>query len=504
MNLLSPVEDKRRVVPRWRDFRKTTFTGELSGYSAIALPSNVGDSPYLLEHLESWKEDQSIDIASEILFHCLTISRPGMAIEQATYLNGQAEFLTASLNNLVTEVLEGKKEIEIPLSSSGEDLSNLNKQIYSEIHRLKSILKEWPNNAIYWVEIARLYVTLGLQKKADRAIKNALQLAPTNRYVFRSAIRFYLHIGDPEYIFRLFSQYGALYHDPWVLASYVALQDVIKKKNFRIRQIRNLVLKLPEEHTTELAGALATLELNNGAIKSAKKLFNKSIVYPNDNSLAQVVWAESHVGAIADVSKIRLLFDHEARARDYFRNNEIRKSISSCIQWIIDEPFSSKPAIVGSYISSTFMADYDCAKQFCEIGLNANPTDEMLLNNYAVSLARTGNLSKAAYFLESIRDVDENTAMFVTILATKGLILFRSGSSSEGRKLYATSIDLAKKLNLQISQGVAAINLAEEELLVGEQDSEYIENILVRNLGKNLPKEIKDLANKIRRRLLTY
>ena len=44
-------------------------------------------------------------------------------------------------------------------------------------------------------------------------------------------------------------------------------------------------------HTSELASAVATLELNSSNIKRSKRLFDLSLRSPTENSIAQVAWA---------------------------------------------------------------------------------------------------------------------------------------------------------------------------------------------------------------------
>jgi hypothetical protein len=42
-------------------------------------------------------------------------------------------------------------------------------------------------------------------------------------------------------------------------------------------------------HVAELAAALGNVELANGKVKSARRLFQKSLVKPTENAVAQVV-----------------------------------------------------------------------------------------------------------------------------------------------------------------------------------------------------------------------
>ena len=65
-----------------------------------------------------------------------------------------------------------------------------------KIRFLRSVLRDWPRNAICWTQLALSYSRLGINKKAERCINIALSLAPHNRYVLRSASRFFVHIDE--------------------------------------------------------------------------------------------------------------------------------------------------------------------------------------------------------------------------------------------------------------------------------------------------------------------
>ena len=53
-------------------------------------------------------------------------------------------------------------------------------------------------NPIVWVELARLYIMHDQVEKAERALLTALHLAPDNRFVLRSATRFFIHTDQFE------------------------------------------------------------------------------------------------------------------------------------------------------------------------------------------------------------------------------------------------------------------------------------------------------------------
>lgn len=491
----SSIDDKRRLVPRWRSFDKTSLTGELSTKRKDKVNNFNKNNDFFDRHIQAWEKEKNIETASEIIFHSITIGESELSTQQAKYLRAKKN-ITPELLNLVNSVLAGKTE-NIITDKPFSKLNDLRKQFYFEINKLKKLLHQWPRSSIYWVEIARLYSALGERDKAYKAIRTALQLDSDNRFVIRCAIRFFIHVSDYDALEKVFSNYKQLYKDQWVLSAYISLHDSLRKKNLKTKVVKSLITNIGKHETTELSASLASLELENGDIKSAKRLFKSSVINPNDNSLAQIAWAEKHVGRIADISKIEVPFDYEAKTRELFRHDQIDQSLENCMQWMIDEPYSITPAITGSYIASSCVDDLDCAIQFCEIGLNANPNDHVLLNNNAFCKAKTGDIQGAIESLKKIHSVEKNTSLDISLRATTGLVMLRNNSIEEGRRMYKEAIELSNKLNLQDHKALAALFLAEEELRMGEKSKEEIDTLIKVNMPKKVPDHLKKLYKKI-------
>ena len=53
----------------------------------------------------------------------------------------------------------------------------------------------------------------------------ALQLAPTNRHVLRSASRLFLHLDDSERAYDIIAQSDATVDDPWLIAAELSFAD---------------------------------------------------------------------------------------------------------------------------------------------------------------------------------------------------------------------------------------------------------------------------------------
>jgi Flp pilus assembly protein TadD len=64
-------------------------------------------------------------------------------------------------------------------------------------------------------------------------------------------------------------------------------------------------------------------------------------------------------------------------------------------RWFEDEPFSARPAMLGSAIAASAMDDFFEAASIARRGLVSNPDDPGLINNLAFALACDGNLLEA-------------------------------------------------------------------------------------------------------------
>lgn len=139
-----------------------------------------------------------------------------------------------------------------------------------------------PRNAYAWVDLARLYTILGQTSSADRAIRIAISLAPEDRFVLRSAARYFVHMDDPQAPQRLLNGARATRGDPWLIAAEVSVSQVAKRRSLTasIGQRGLDHSQWAPRSSSELAGALGTLLLEDGATQ-----FRANIKSSLDNGL---------------------------------------------------------------------------------------------------------------------------------------------------------------------------------------------------------------------------
>ena len=307
----------------------------------------------------------------------------------------------------------------------------------------------------------------------------AVQLAPDNRFVLRSAGRLWVHLGDPEKAHEIVARSRRTLHDPWLLAAEIALGSIVNRGRRNVKAARRLLGggRFGPVHTSELASALATLELHAGSIKKAKTLFGRSLQEPTENSIAQAVWA----GRQSKRIHVKGSFDEHANAFEAeswscYMAGQWEEATVNALRWFGDQPFSRRPPGHGSFVTAVALQDYTKSRWFAEIGLRANPDDFTLLNNLAFACLNLGQVSEAKQALDRIaRRVDMSARQSIVLTATRGLYAFRTGQLEQGRLLYRSARDEAKRLNGQIGRQIgafASMFYALEEIAVGGPQAE--------------------------------
>ena len=164
---------------------------------------------------------------------------------------------------------------------------------------------------------------------------------------------------------------------------------------------------------------------------------------------------------------------YEANAWFACQDSKWDKALHEAQLWLVDQPFSSRPALLGSYIACSAVEKYDLAVAFAEQGLLSNPKDFILQNNLAFALASRGDIDEASRALRKIDVGGLDDGQRVVFDATVGLVLFRSGNLEAGRSCYRAAIRRGSRLNGPRG-AVARIYYAFEELRAGSADAEAL------------------------------
>lgn len=487
------IEEKdRRVIPNWRSFGTTVSLGELNANSI-----KCEDSPVLSidSYIRDFRNNKSVPFAADLISASVVNGlSDNEDVEKAAQfiLNHQNE-ITVSQRNLANKILYGPTMSQNTIESITIKQLNdcVSEQNYiKKIRELKQYLINFPYNSIAWVELSRCYSILGQEKKALQTMKFAVQLAPNNRFVIRCSTRLFSHYGEIDLAQYVLRHCEMLKTDPWLLSAEVAVNTLrgkvsnLLKRGIEIIDSNNYT----PFSTTELAASIATVHLLSGDRKKSKKMFSKSLISPNDNSIAQIEWVlNSKDKNLFDKNEINIDTQHsyEAMAINNFYNNKLIEALNNTCQWFCDMPFSKRPVMMGSCIAD-LLNNNKLAISFLQKGLMSNANDSQILNNIAYYYALDNNLSEATKYIERIDNKFVGDVDGICITATKGLIQFREKNFESGRELYLRAIKSTTESRNKELNYKAILNYTREEILAR---SEYVETAM------NLVNEMKDMKD---------
>ena len=397
------TDPDRKVIPRLRTFQATRNLGELDPIDVPRLHDKTSGS-FLETKIAAWKRQQTVGHASDLIGTALTIGKLGRdALTAARALRDGRWVISPWTRELADAALgfgmDETRHLKSNYLGMEEPLLNTQVRIF------RQLLREEPNDPVTWVNLAYVYACLGKKKHSTRSMKVAAQLAPDNRFILRSAGRLWVHFGKPERAHRLVARSQRTLYDPWLLAAEIALGSIAGKKPRHVKVARRLISegRFLERHISELASALATLELSSGNQKKAKRLFVQSLQDPTENSIAQASWAaKHHVTIKVDRKYIGRPNAFEAQSLTCYQERNWSGVISNCKNWFHDQPFSRRPAVLGSYVACTALQDHSKAIRFASDGLRANPKDFTLLNNLAFALILSGHIPEAQKALTKV------------------------------------------------------------------------------------------------------
>lgn len=489
---------RRRIVPRWREFQLALQSGELDP-TETRLVSALPPDSFILKKKEEWTNNRTLLFATDFLGVAYVMGHPELAIDAAKFVLEPDSGSSTAAKSIAAKVLR----IPMPLEDSLQaPISADRRDLYEPIRRMKKKRIDQPRNAFVWADLARLYTILGLQEQAKKAMQIAYYLAPLNRYILRSAARLELHLNQPEKAHYLLRNAEITKHDPWLMATEIAISSILEKSSKLIKPGMRIVdgRSLDPFQVCELSSALASVELWKGNSKKAKKLFAFSLQKPNDNALAQAVWATRYV-TIEDLleKKFDPIRAFEAKALMTYFEGKWKKSLEHSRFWLSDEPFSRRPYIHMSFLTSEIFEDHISGTKIIESALRIIPKEPTLLNNLAFSLIHLGKLEEAKKALSKIDLSRCPLSTKICALATSGLLEYRSGRPNEGRDLYHKAIQIAYKESQPWLKARAMIYLAREELLANSSNADNLRQKAINEALKIKEPSLKLLARRLER-----
>lgn len=455
-----PVE--RHMIPRWRSVRRTIEAGEFQR-RAESRPLSRQQLADLRTSKQTWRAEQTVLAASEFVGASLVAGDLADTNEATQTLLSTGD---PCLTSLATSV-DGSRM----LTQAGVALSEGDFRRKAAKARQRTVSD--PRNAVAWADLARHYTALGQTRQAKHALRIARGLAPSSRYLLRITSRFLVHVGDPEAALQLLRDSPRTPTDPWLMSASLGVASVAGK---RVTSLKNARRILEDENfrpveRSDLAAELATILLEAGTDKKSKRLFERSIKDPTDNSLAQAEWASHRIRALGvDLNRADVAFPSEALSRSALEEGKWEIALTAAMQWLQDQPFDSTAAETASYVAVVGLEDWPAAMNAAQIGLRASPANAILRNNLAFALIELGELDEAQWNLQQSFSLALASREPVALQATRGLLAFRRGHHAEGRAGYREAIGRALTDGDREGAAMARSMQLREEVRVGNRD----------------------------------
>lgn len=461
---------QRRIVPRWRPSVLAPSAPEFATVkkpSRPAAPSpDQGGAAF-----RAFIDDQSLGTASEALAEGLLERNSEATKSAATFILHRASQAPGPLLTLARDASGGA----LPGPQSTAD----------DVTRLRALLRLSPRNAAVWADMARHYASEGNKRQALKCMKTALQLAPDHRWMLRTAARFLVHQENAEAAHRLLANHPRSKGDPWLIAAELACAHVAGKAP-KFWKLANDILRFDRfgpAHVSELATAIGMMELEAGNRKQARKLVNRGLIAPTENTLAQVLWAKEakHLGdgtAKLD-TLIRAREDaFEAEFKVSLRRGDLQTALAACQSWTSDEPFAARPKHEKTYLAALL----DDHQSIIRIAEEVTRIDGRVSVGIELNLI-FARLSAGTYDPDDLDQLKRDEARLLGLvkaggpvamhaLANLALFNYRYGNPEVGKVLYREAIDLARKIEGHESAAHAAIFAAREALLTGEETAD--------------------------------
>jgi|GEM_PF-6605737 len=481
--------DKRRVLPqleRTSVYKDTVALPTLSDLSKLnwMRPIVQLKDESLNDKLIEWRKSKDHNLAGNILSQAITLNRIEEFSEVSSYL--LKKYPADDIYNLLFK----------------KGLVDLNIDQRIKYNHEKLALE--PEDAITWTDQAINYMLINDRDEAIKSIESAISIEESMGFVVRNAARIFNLTGDNSRAIKLLKKSEYYRHDPQILSAEIALSQVENRKTTGA-EIGDKLLKdnrYNHREKSELASTLGTIEFFKDNFKRSEQLFDLSLIDPNKNSFAQSLWYKKReilpqqFKAYTDSSEIQ--------THKHSKNNDFQNALVHSFRWMKEEPYSTRPYRVSSYIQGAIFGKHNEAFDLIKIGTesqkqikgdNYSHNEEMGFNNdMAYHLLKANRVLEAKNYLEPLLKLKDSPEKLndlgYVILATLGLYAYKINDSELGKKLYRKTITQFINSGKGYLAGSAFLNFFEEEVNV----SDNIDNLV--KLRRELDDFIPDDSTK--------
>lgn len=519
--MASFIDDlQRNMLPLWRSYRETALAREMDYYGQAELPVRFDR----FENFRGiWRTKQTIINAADLVnaaVACGNRNNPDV-LNAADYLLQHPEECSPLALDVARSISSNlNTPINTPpiISLSFEDqadnlikgLITQEEEIKGRIGLLRKQVHSHCNNPIAYCELARCYANLGMDEKAKQYMDYAVYLAPHSRYIARCAARFYVHVRDFDKAKRVLIANGKVKSDPWVMSAEIAVESLMGRSSNYIQTGRKLVLSgnVSAYSSSELCFAICNEDRDYGKRKDARIMYEKGIIDPNDNSLAQAeFFAKEDSNINLDMSSFsRIAHKNEAETRKALSLGDYQAAFISSLKWMQDYRFEHRPIWFAFGISCDYLKRYDYAINIVKGFIKSNPKDPAAINNLIYALGLSDRIEEAEQELSKI-DIrqyqSENSTNSICLVATCGLIEYRKGNIESGREYYNMAISAANKQKDKKLAAKARLNMIREEIRASDDyDEKLLNEMAVLNTGEKAETEQlkKDILEEVRKK----
>ncbi len=454
---------QRRLVPRWK---LSTAATSARDFSSLKPAPSVRVSPVNQPGaaFESFRVERDIGTAAEALAEAIVEGNQQSSRVAATFLLQHQNEIPSALLNLA-RTANGEMGQRLALETS-------------DVAKTRALLRLSPNNPALWSDLARHHSTHGEKKRASRCMKVAMQLAPNHRWMLRTAARFFVHQEDAEAAHRLLARHPRTKLDPWLIAAELACAQVAGRAPKFWKLANDIVRfdRFSSGNISELATAVAMMEIESGNRRHAKKLILRGLLAPTENTLAQVLWAQDrrHLGddfPMMESLAGKLSDAHEAGFKISLGNGDLANALKASRAWQVDEPFAIRPKHETMYVAS-LLDDHSLSLRTANAArkLDGKLAEGMELNEIFAKLSAGGLQDAEKIQIEArLRTLMARGDVFA-VQATANLALwnYRFGKRELGAMLYKRAIELARRADGYESAAHAAMFATREAILAGE------------------------------------
>lgn len=443
----SSGEDSRNVVPRWRSLGVTTGI-ELKSENRFPNAPNFTAESFSAD-LSVWRSENTLASASDILDLAILTGEVALLSEAI----GKMKPFEASIRpGLIETIRRVYRPAELGQDTIKKmmDLEQNEHYLRKSVAMYKKRILNAPRDVLSYLELARLYTTMGSYNKSEHNLRIALALAPDDRFVLRAITQFYNVVGDIGQALRPLWRSHSIKYDPWVQSAEIASAGLSKRgsriASSAMRGVRGA--KRLNVECTELALGLATLELEAGAKQSKVfQIVRSAVNQSTENALAQAVWLSEKTGRpfASRFPDVELRDSaHEARALDFAEKSMFVEAAAEASLWLADQPFQSQPAIYLLNISSVQLNDPESVLAVAQRVSRLHHSDWNVLNAALMVFARAKRIDSAIEAVKALEKYADSSVGSIFAAAGWGLIHFADKKIDDGRESYDLAISKAR------------------------------------------------------------